>query len=627
MYATGRFRRAPGAWAMVRRPNYWPNPPLLPGNNYTIPVGAVSVSTVDQLATELAKTTAEDIKVLNGTYSRSSPLASPGTPTFTPATTGGSLSNGTYTYAVTAINAQGETLSSAEASVTLSGGTATQRITVSWSAVTGATGYRVYGRSGTGVALKRLPTQPTGTATTVSDTGATVVSTTTRPTRNTTSGYIQPAGSHRIFCETYDGVTFDFGFQWGNRLAWQQHGGRYLITDAANAAVSGSDTFAIGNFQGLTLNIAALVSNVYAEGPDPASATGIGHAVFLGQPDDCIVQRVDGQYFTRSIVTYIDNHSDSVAVADRLWDVRGRHVYANPRGSLNGAYEFIVLMGNNVLNGVHRIAGYDTGIGGLQTISKVEDTDFADMDFDSLWGYEPVDPQNVHVGMVDSYGLYIERWTRRCVFRRFRIGSGALSGIPGDVNRAINNEWNYNRDFKLSSSYTIGSATMLLSLGNMSNMPTAGTVYIGNTSDIESTTLTAVNYTGKSSSPLSLTGCSGGSGGPYASGSWVSSMPGGYASSHSCIYKEGVARTESQRGAISPATIGSQRPGFGLQFDQGVTHPIVRDVRFQGRMDLLGVIVDHTGMPAASDLASSQMLLQHCDFGGKKPITYEASNV
>jgi len=54
---------------------------------------------------------------------------------------GGSLAAGTYFYVVTAVSASGESVASDEVSATL-GSTGT--ITVSWSAVTGATGYRVY---------------------------------------------------------------------------------------------------------------------------------------------------------------------------------------------------------------------------------------------------------------------------------------------------------------------------------------------------------------------------------------------------------------------------------------------------------------------------------------------------
>lgn len=61
-----------------------------------------------------------------------------------PSTTGGSLPDGTRYYVVTAIDPYGETKKSAEVSATITGGGGAGKVTVSWTAVTGATGYRVY---------------------------------------------------------------------------------------------------------------------------------------------------------------------------------------------------------------------------------------------------------------------------------------------------------------------------------------------------------------------------------------------------------------------------------------------------------------------------------------------------
>lgn len=60
--------------------------------------------------------------------------------------TGGTLVAATYRYVVSAISPTGESLGSAEASVVVSSGT-TNQTTVTWSAVLGAVGYTVYGRS------------------------------------------------------------------------------------------------------------------------------------------------------------------------------------------------------------------------------------------------------------------------------------------------------------------------------------------------------------------------------------------------------------------------------------------------------------------------------------------------
>lgn len=58
------------------------------------------------------------------------------------ATTGGTLAAATYYYVITGTTAAGETLSSNEISQVTTGATST--VTVNWTAVTGATGYRIY---------------------------------------------------------------------------------------------------------------------------------------------------------------------------------------------------------------------------------------------------------------------------------------------------------------------------------------------------------------------------------------------------------------------------------------------------------------------------------------------------
>jgi len=58
------------------------------------------------------------------------------------AASGGTITAGTYIYAVTAINAAGQTLRSNEQTIITTGATST--VTVSWAAVTGATGYKLY---------------------------------------------------------------------------------------------------------------------------------------------------------------------------------------------------------------------------------------------------------------------------------------------------------------------------------------------------------------------------------------------------------------------------------------------------------------------------------------------------
>lgn len=90
-------------------------------------------------------------KTLTGTVSTSAtaaivaPLVAP----VVTAATGGNLVAGTYFYVITAITATGETLKSNEQSIVTTG--AVSANTVTWSAVTGATGYKIYRGTASGV--------------------------------------------------------------------------------------------------------------------------------------------------------------------------------------------------------------------------------------------------------------------------------------------------------------------------------------------------------------------------------------------------------------------------------------------------------------------------------------------
>src|SRR5439155_23544321 len=78
-------------------------------------------------------------------------IAAPVNATHVASTTGGTLATATYYYRVSALNPQGETLASTETSIAVTGPTGS--VIVKWTAVPGATGYNVYGRS-TGAELK-----------------------------------------------------------------------------------------------------------------------------------------------------------------------------------------------------------------------------------------------------------------------------------------------------------------------------------------------------------------------------------------------------------------------------------------------------------------------------------------
>lgn len=118
-------------------------------------------------------------------FSDATALETPVNAAFSQSDTGGSLApSTTYYYRVSAFNSAGETLASAETSITTSAVAGdTHTVTVNWGAVTGATGYNVYGRStGAELFIESVDGQAT---TTYVDTGA-IVPSGALPSANTT---------------------------------------------------------------------------------------------------------------------------------------------------------------------------------------------------------------------------------------------------------------------------------------------------------------------------------------------------------------------------------------------------------------------------------------------------------
>ena len=109
------------------------------------------------------------------------PLSPPTANTPTTSTTGGTLPAATYYYVVTALNALGETTASNEVLVTTTGSTSENTIT--WAAVTGATGYNIY--RGTAAGGENVY-YTVGAVTTYTDTGS-AATTGTPPAVNTTA--------------------------------------------------------------------------------------------------------------------------------------------------------------------------------------------------------------------------------------------------------------------------------------------------------------------------------------------------------------------------------------------------------------------------------------------------------
>jgi hypothetical protein len=117
-----------------------------------------------------------------------SALAAPVAATIATAATGGTLAAGAKFYVVTATNALGETIKSNEKTITTTGTTST--VTLTWGAVAGATGYKIYRGTATGVENVYYSV---GAVTTFTDTGA--ASTAGTPPGANTTGLTSPVQS------------------------------------------------------------------------------------------------------------------------------------------------------------------------------------------------------------------------------------------------------------------------------------------------------------------------------------------------------------------------------------------------------------------------------------------------
>lgn len=144
------------------------------------------IGTLIPAATQVATVQADPSAVeapVTFTTDRSITLAATPGPTnlaATPSGAGGTIPAGTYYYRVTAVGATGETIASNEVTVTLSG--ATSSVALAWTALAGATAYRIY--RGTALEAEVLLASPGGTGTSYTDTGAAVPGTSVVPTNS-----------------------------------------------------------------------------------------------------------------------------------------------------------------------------------------------------------------------------------------------------------------------------------------------------------------------------------------------------------------------------------------------------------------------------------------------------------
>lgn len=217
-------------------------------------------------------------------------------------------------------------------------------------------------------------------------------------------------------------------------------------------------------------------------------------------------------------------------------------------------------------------------------------------------------PTSSDDGYMTGQGPYLEVTTRRCTFQRFRFGP--------DIQRGFAMEWDENKNYRLTAQYTIGDATMSMQYGGTSDViiPLAGNVYIG-----EGENPPVVAYTGKSiaGSVLTLTGCSGGSGGPYPIGTLISTWPGGRQAADDILIQQGLILCQTTRG-ISDSTARSRR---AVSMDDGTGGVIARDLIIRGPKTLAGApsgtngssFMDNTGVPHAGEGGTSELIVEHVD--------------
>lgn len=143
-----------------------------------------SMTSATKVAVLPADATVTNFIAYNPTVPNITLLSVPSLNNATTVTTGGTLAAGTYYYVITATNAAGETTKSNEVSIVTTGTTSTN--TVTWTAVTGATGYKIYRGTASG---QEGVFYSVGAVTTFSDTGAANTAG-TPPTTNTTGSAI-----------------------------------------------------------------------------------------------------------------------------------------------------------------------------------------------------------------------------------------------------------------------------------------------------------------------------------------------------------------------------------------------------------------------------------------------------
>lgn len=195
----------------------------------------------------------------------------------TPFASGGTLAAGTYYYRVSAVNANGQTLASTEVSSGALTGS-TSRVVLTWTAVNGATGYRVYRSTVSGTyttpALLASPSPATYT-----DTGGSVGAgaplTTATATSNIDEGpYLNPfLGGATLLSTTFTDPTAAMGAVEAAVAERMAGGPVYLHTPTDFIVGMGADIRDVGDLLESPTG-SLIVADPGYPGPGPTSSAG-----------------------------------------------------------------------------------------------------------------------------------------------------------------------------------------------------------------------------------------------------------------------------------------------------------------------------------------------------------------
>jgi len=243
---------------------------------------------------------------------------------------------------------------------------------------------------------------------------------------------------------TYDGARA-FQNVYGHRLYARRLGGAVF---KAGLVIGGNGSQRGGLVRGVTFDVtkpgktfqSSMVATWGPAGRDVKVLDSMfdGHravaaAVLARQPDGLVVKRVVirnvtdyGVFFE---VPYPDYYRFEPTIPTLVEDVDVAGVHRSSRGSANGTAEAGIWAGNK--STVRRIRVRDTGWMGIWTGGNCNDALFEDFNIDDIHGTIPGS------GALMSVGVYVEHYTRRTVFRRFKLGGSGR----GTLHVGINTEW------------------------------------------------------------------------------------------------------------------------------------------------------------------------------------------